>query len=97
MIFESYIQGLKKINKKGRNRIALVFNTSRQMNFQINFQRREYNASIPYKRVSFKGLIKQVDVDFPIDAIIKHSQTSIQKFQGAEDSVEELKIQREFQ
>lgn len=80
-IFDLNLSDFKKIIKKGKNRISIIFKSYQAANeFHKTFKNsEEYNVYIPINKVTCKGIIKQVDIDFSDEDIKKYSDTNVKE------------------
>ena len=78
-IFNLNLTDIKKINKKGTNRLSIEFTTFQNANNCVNnttLLNKGYKMFIPFNFVTSKGLIRQVDSDVSDDELLKHGQAS---------------------
>lgn len=79
-VYDLGFSDVKKILKKGRNRISVAFKNFGSANDFLDRFKDDpnYNVFIPGNRTTCKGLIKQVDLDFSLDDLKKYISTNIQ-------------------
>lgn len=76
LLHEKHIEGIKNIEKKGKNRVAITFKTPTEAN---NFKNNEsiaklgYKTFIPATLISCKGVVKGVGVNITEEEVIKKS------------------------
>uniref|UniRef100_A0A6P7H007 Uncharacterized protein LOC114344424 n=1 Tax=Diabrotica virgifera virgifera TaxID=50390 RepID=A0A6P7H007_DIAVI len=79
-IFDLQLNSIKKINKKGKNRISVEFITSSEANKFLKNEaviKKGYDLFIPYKNVTCKGVVRFIDKSFTDEMIVKYSETKI--------------------
>lgn len=76
-VFNLKLNDIMYINKKGRNRISVIFKSYTAANNFIDndtIKSKGYEMFIPTNNVTCKGIIRQVDSDIPIE-LIKEAST----------------------
>lgn len=81
MIQDRKVENVKTMNRKGKNRIGVIFKNYTSANSFVDqyITDKEYNVFIPYNKVTRKGIIKYVDLDFKEDEIVKYSTCNVDK------------------
>lgn len=76
MVFELNNTNVKKINRKGKNRIGVCFQNYSEANdfVELFSSNTQYNAFIPYNKVSCKGIVKYVDKFFKENELFENSR-----------------------
>lgn len=68
--------GVTKVAKRGRNRVALFFDTSKKANKFLDasefLEYNKYKAFIPFHLISCKGLLRDVDINFSEEEILNN-------------------------
>lgn len=79
MVFNLNNNEIQKINRKGKNRIGVVFRNFKSANDFVDFfqNNNQFNVFIPYNKVTCKGVIKYVDLNFSEEEILEYSQCNI--------------------
>lgn len=81
-IFELNLQDIKKIEKKGKNRLSVEFNNFKAANKFLEHKTvldKGYNMFIPSHLVSCRGIVKYVDKNFTIEELYKFTKILNQK------------------
>lgn len=69
IIYESDFSGLEQINRKGKNRVAVVFSSYLEANkfFEHFSKNPDLNVFIPTHKVTCKGVVRHVDLNLVLD------------------------------
>nr|XP_022911201.1 uncharacterized protein LOC111422236 [Onthophagus taurus] len=77
-LFDSGIEGINKVEKRGRNRIEVEFNYYKKANdFIISeyIKANNWRAYIPAHRVSCRGIIREIDISMSDETLMKYLKT----------------------